>query len=74
MDAIIQQWDCAPKRIVNHKKIRTMCAATKPSSRPDFPNFLAKVCWILDAGTAVTQNNILEPPVPMESELMGTKK
>ena len=65
MDAIIQQWDCAPKRIVNHKNIRTMCAATKPSSRPDFPNFLAKVCWILDAGTAVTQNNILEPPVPM---------
>ena len=74
MDAIIQQWDCAPKRIVNHKKIRTMCTATKPSSRPDFSNFLAKVCWISDAGTAVTQNNILEPPVPMESELMGTKK
>ena len=74
MDAIIQQWDCAPKRIVNHKKIRTMCTATKPSSRPDFSNFLAKVCWISDAGTAVTQNNILEPPVPMESELMGPKK
>lgn len=49
MDAIIQQWDCA---------------ATKPSSKPVFPNFPAKVCWISDADTAATQI-ILEPPVPM---------
>lgn len=73
MDAIIQQWDCAPKRIVNHKKIRTMCAATKPSSRPGFPDFPAKECWTSDADTATTQT-ILEPPVPLLSELMGPKK
>ncbi len=57
MDAIIQQRDCAPKRIVNVRCNKAIVQAR-------FPNFLAKVCWISDADTAATQI-ILEPPVPM---------
>ena len=53
MDAIIQQRDCAPKRIVNVRCNKAIVQAR-------FPNFLAKVCWISDADTAVTQT-ILEP-------------
>lgn len=73
MDAIIQQRDCKPKYIVNHKKIRTMCAATKPSSKPGFPDFPANGCWTSAVDTAATQT-ISEPPVPMPPELMGPKK